>query len=109
MIAETQGWKGCTDAKCSYRKSQHLHKGNVVAFPESYSISQYPNYPNDLNAMHEAAKSLFFTQRQTYRQQLQLVMSKHFENALVVISECIDATAAQRAEAYLRALGLWEE
>ena len=60
------------------------------------------DYCNDLNAMHEAEKKLTFTQKR---------------DAVEIMSEItfykrwgyIYATARQRAEAFLRAVGKWEE
>ena len=61
-----------------------------------------PDYPNDLNAMHEAEKILTAQQRRSY-------VSYIFN---LPASECESntfATAAQRAKAFLRTLNLWEE
>ena len=61
-----------------------------------------PDYPNDLNAMHEAEKILTAQQRRTY-------VNRIFN---LPVSECESntfATAAQRAEAFLRTLNLWIE
>jgi hypothetical protein len=52
-VAEFDGWKGCVDVKCDYRKAQHLHKGSAIGFPEPYSTKRYPFYATDLNATHE--------------------------------------------------------
>jgi len=61
-----------------------------------------PDYLNDLNAMHEAEKILTAQQRRSY------------VNCLfnLPVSECESntfATAAQRAKAFLRTIGKWEE
>lgn len=58
-----------------------------------------PNYYGDLNAMHEAEKVLSPSQRVDYRLSLQFCLGK----------EDYWATAAQRAEAFLRTLNLWKE
>jgi len=76
-----------------------------------------PDYLNDLNAMHEAIGSLIYSKRKTYRLQLQQVMSEPLrrnkppvaDGITIAIEECIDATAPQRAEAFLRTVGKWEE
>lgn len=59
-----------------------------------------PDYLNDLNAMHEAEKVLADNQWTDYA------------NALTDLAPCsrrgmISATAAQRAEAFLKTLNLW--
>jgi EAL domain-containing protein (putative c-di-GMP-specific phosphodiesterase class I) len=60
-----------------------------------------PNYLNDLNAMHEAEKVLLLRQQADYHWLLEEVTdSKEFLQ--------VHATAAQRAEAFLRTLGKWE-
>ena len=61
-----------------------------------------PDFLNDLNAMHEAEKVIIERGDQTmldYDQELHLVTDGWKWNA----------TAAQRARAFLEALGLWEE
>lgn len=67
-------------------------------------IAGLPDYLNDLNAMHEAEKALlkiddFCGYWETY------------SNVLTAKMGCMDifhATAAQRAEAFLRTIGKWE-
>lgn len=66
---------------------------------------QPPNYLNDLNAIHEAEKALSEHQRDTYYQWLCLisrVKGKHVDYS-------VTATAAQRAEAFLKTLNMWKE
>jgi transposase len=58
-----------------------------------------PDYLNDLNAIHEAEKVLNNVQRERYR--TELVYSHAGRDVF--------ATAAQRAEAFLRTIGKWEE
>jgi hypothetical protein len=101
-IAEACGWGG--DGKCirdvikrhdeqtqrAYYQDRPLPKGGV------------PDYLNDLNAMHEAENTLNVSDEQiTYWQNtLQLVCDRH--NTITLM-----ATAAQRAEAFLRTIGKW--
>ena len=66
--------------------------------PENGPHSQIPNFCNDLNAMHEAEKILCATQMHHYGQWLQNIYGPIYR-----------ATAAKRAEAFLRTLGKWEE
>lgn len=61
-----------------------------------------PDYLNDLNAMHEAEKTL------TYAQGGQMTMWIEHMNCAGYGPQLF-ATAAQRAEAFLRTLGKWEE
>ena len=65
-----------------------------------------PDYPNDLNAMHEAEKLLLETDKwNTYEDYLCVVCSRINEFP----QELTHATAAQRAEAFLRTIGMWAE
>jgi hypothetical protein len=58
-----------------------------------------PDYLNDLNAMHEAEKTLSDDNLKSYRGWLVVVCNgEHWR-----------ATAAQRAEAFLRTIDKWEE
>ena len=60
-----------------------------------------PDYLNDLNAMHEAEKVLNQQQCRDYAGRLGRGADGCFLH--------VTATAAQRAKAFLRTLGLWEE
>ena len=61
-----------------------------------------PDYLNDLNAMHDAERILSPTSEIEWHNQLQNVCGCSWR-------VMIRATAAQRAEAFLRTLGRWEE
>jgi len=60
-----------------------------------------PNYCTDLNAMHEAERTLSTANMYVMEVQLKRVLSAR--------EFYFHATASQRAEALLRALGKWEE
>jgi hypothetical protein len=64
-----------------------------------------PDYLNDLNAMHEAEKILTHDQADSFTE---FLWSQNADNVLVD-SYIWHATAAQRAEALLKALNLWKE
>ncbi len=75
-------------------------------------ISDYNFDPlNDLNAMHEAEKVLNYKPVPEFDKQLHKVM--HLFDWQKGGSNCANyawhATAAQRAEAFLKCLGLWKE
>ena len=61
-------------------------------------VTNYPLYCTDLNAMHEAEKNLPIKKILIYFKKLEKLTSYWFR-----------ATARQRAEAFLRTLGKWEE
>jgi hypothetical protein len=86
-IAESCGWK--TDKR-----------GFGWLSPRGYYAPE-PDYLNDLNAMHDAEKALTSEQLEVYCNIL------HKPNHGVYWA--IHATASQRAEAFLRTIGKWEE
>lgn len=70
-------------------------------WPSALSWNWIPDYLNSLDAMHEAEDSrAMFLKYDKYRKTLQDVCESTFP---------ICATAAQRAEAFLKTLGLWTE
>jgi len=81
-IAEACGWKGCTEC------NDPICEDNFI-----------PNYCKNLNAMHQAEWSL--TDDQLWRMAREIERNDE--------QWYFRATARQRAEAFLRALGLWEE
>ena len=71
-----------------------------------------PDYLNDLNAMHEAEKYLAgypSKEWDNYIMDLHAVTQYTPSGKLSEIACITHATAAQRAEAFLRTLGLWKE
>jgi hypothetical protein len=73
-------------------------------FPQGSVVGSQgiPDYLNDLNAMHEAEKIAFKNG---------IIWGRYFDELLIVCGEKNDvatATAAQRAEAFLKTLNLWE-
>lgn len=108
----------------------HINMGNVwlsdPPLPEilvgrhpGYKMLQpVPRYTEDLNAVHNAVMSLPLEQRVEYRKNLQYIIvpeTKPGKACGVVLmgSEAYDqwfnATARQRAEAFLKTLDLWKE
>ena len=96
------------------------------AFPQCWTHDDYnmvfhdyelPNYTEDLNAMHEAESVCIGTvHAKKHGQMLQEVTGWHcvgivpdHARDLTHLSKLSRATAAQRAEAFLRTLNLWEE
>lgn len=62
-----------------------------------------PNYCNDLNAMHEAEKILSDESHADYACELVKTIRRNGE-----WFESVSATAAQRAEAFLKTINKWE-
>ncbi len=89
-IAKSCGWKGnliCRDL-------------NGDLWP-----SDLPNYCNDLNAMHEAEKTLTGLNRHAFCDMLLDTVADSPDH----LWEVLTATARQRAEAFLRTLGKWNQ
>ncbi len=73
-----------------------------------------PDYANDLNAMHEAWSTLDDYDKREFHVQLGFIVENETKNwdALLLLNQrslIANATARQRAEAFLRTLGLWKE
>lgn len=97
-IAETCGWTilrsplgGCGFA--AYAKD-----------PKENPQPGIPDYCTDLNAMHEAEKVL---EEKKFVKKYELTLGRNGGNRFEWSK--IHATARQRAEAFLRTLGKWEE
>jgi len=101
-IGEACGWKLVTDNP-EYEPYWEDPKGNMVAV--SNGVHRFPDYLNDLNAMHGAVKTLPQNIKPRYFACLCAVVSGAI--SLNGYSEATEATAAQRAEAFLRTLDLW--
>jgi hypothetical protein len=105
-IAKACGWvfpkgNGANGPFVIRPNGDHLwHDDNPVGVERALLWNYIPEYTSDLNAMHEAEVviiKLGYTAIRTYEDLLQKQ-----------IANIIFATAAQRAEAFLRALNLWE-
>lgn len=104
-MAEAVGWKPSetwekvrTAEHCVYRRGDELR-----------TTKELPDYLNDLNAMHEAEKVLqdrCFYWPNYVDELIKLVSSPTCPSNY---SQAICAIAAQRAEAFLRTIGKWEE
>lgn len=105
-IAEACGWERSDDEVKiqSWRHRDGLHHTTTL-----------PDYLNDLNACHEMEKVLTNNQRREYARQLVKVTPLQYETAnsndnndhRMAVFFVVNATAAQRAEAFLKAKGLW--
>ena len=95
-IAEACGWTEIEPCTCcdgvsrAYEPTPGAHKKHL------------PDFYNDLNAMHEAEKVLVRLQWLSYLRKLQTLCDES-------VIWPIHATAAQRAEAFLRTIRKWEE
>lgn len=98
-IAEACGWE--------------TNKRKWLAKPPNDSwqyLDTMPDYLNDLNAMHEAEKNLKPKQQVNYWNWVNKLAGNDPTNSIYLVwGDAIFATAAQRAEAFLRTLNLWED
>lgn len=72
----------------------------------------FPNYHGDLNAMHEAEKTLNVSDWRFYVVKLARVIAETHDIGVrpqVPTNVLIAATAAQRAEAFLRTINKWKD
>jgi hypothetical protein len=98
-IAEACGWKDCHESENWAATIGTLHEVNG----NQYAL--LADYLNDLNAMHEAEKILTENQLDYYAEWLKDGNSSGgFPSQLCHWH----ATAAQRAEAFLKTLNLWK-
>lgn len=66
--------------------------------------SDAPDFPNDLNAMHKAEKVGIMKMEGFFR-----IYVDHLVRITGRINGGVDATARQRAEAFLRTIGKWKD
>ncbi len=106
-IAEASGLFRIMPLKRTTRRGKDDPSGVELWYCEHHhggaaEYAKVPDYLNDLNAMHEAVAAQDEPVRRRFRGRLgQLCMEHNW-------GDPIDATAAQRAEAFLRTLNLWK-
>lgn len=103
-IAEACGWKNADHPDVMKFKQGWTTPEQWCMNPKGVLRLNHdrPDYLNDLNAMHEAEASLFGRNDWS---------ASKYETLLtrMTSSWAWHATAAQRAEAFLRTIGKWEE
>jgi len=96
-IAEACGYKYSESCGWFDKDGETYYLGN-----EDIVSPQIPEYTSDLNAMHEAMKTL--------SPKMGIEFCSHLDDMDILGDwDMLTATAAQRAEAFLRTLNLWEE
>ena len=93
-IAEACGW--------SYEKNETYAPDGAFWWSKN---PEFPDYLNDLNAMHEAEKTLNPIQAAEYAR---ILTSIAWQSEQPVFAP-MTAKADQRAEAFLKTLNLWKE
>lgn len=105
-IAQASGWTEIHDSGV-----WHHHK--LWGYPRlkpgqgGNSYHYLPDYCTDLNAMHEAEKVLSPQQEKDYFANIKEIVGDNIWYRTV--GKTYRATARERAEAFLRTLGLWKE
>jgi len=102
-IAKACGWNPPPEGM-----GNMTHGGSKFMSSEEWRKAHIPNYCNDLNAMHEAEKILTGKQRIIYADQLCIIWTGRDDRAIPIWFWITEATARQRAEAFLKTLGKWE-
>jgi hypothetical protein len=97
-IAEACGWRYSPTAAPEVKLAAIMRW--IAPGQPDWCETQLPDFLNDLNAMHEAEDVLTEAQKDAYVTTLCLEVQPE--------PELYHATAAQRAEAFLRTLNLWE-
>lgn len=123
-IAECCGWKwvgmhgskkhGYWYLNLKQENMPIAESGKFGGATPSYSL---PNYPEDLNAMHEACQTLGYDQSAQFVNELVRVImgtgekpsEEYLKSPLSSIRMAVNATAHQRAEAFLRTVGKWKD
>jgi hypothetical protein len=90
---------------CGYSKGWDYRYGWSATPWNEWCIKSLPDYLNDLNAMHEAEKILNQQQARDYAEHL----GHSAQDGTWAGCHIWYQSAAQRAEAFLRTLNLWEE
>ena len=108
-IAEACGWELKTRRAIGYGGET-----NAIQYywSKNECVGELPDYLNDFNAMHEAEQTLWqkdWASRHDFVDKLARILSPthghHQQSGL----DLLDATAAERAEAFLRTINKWEE
>jgi hypothetical protein len=110
-IAEACGWKGPFQLEWL---REYGREGEDVwemcgTNPEG-ERAPFSDYLNDLNAMHEAEDTLFGSVYDRYYNEIAKLIDPYDSNtARFADFAVINSTAAQRAEAFLKTIGKWED
>ena len=107
-ILKACGWTQLNFGSLTVWKHPETPKNGFTVVLDERDIIQgsfLPDYLNDLNAMHEAEKVLNMPQFMDYISELSLLVSHNKTSS--PCGRTVTATAAQRAEAFLRTLNLW--
>ena len=108
-IAEACGWTDCHKSLASNQEQEPHERCLIGNPPKGIVHRRLPDYLNDLNACHEMEKVLTTTEQQNRYQSnvAEICWADHDRADNQVVFNQLTATADQRAQAFLRTLGLW--
>lgn len=101
-IAEACGWKAVRGKTDKGYPLLLVPKNETISWVNARTI---PDFLNDLNAMHRAEQCLNGTQQGMYAAELDNLAFTNLHEDFAIIH----ATAAQRAEAFLKTIGKWKD
>ncbi len=104
-IARVVGWT-IRDAVCLTGATMWVHEKHPYGWRESKDL---PDYLTDLNACHEMEKVLTLRHCLEYTHHLGRMEQQDISSPQMAPRFSWHATAAQRAEAFLRCLSLWND
>lgn len=111
-IAEACGWKflGTFDIgmEAINPEGKKVSQGLAFSWQVLLAHSNVPDYLNDLNAMHEAVKSLRPETANEWADELTKITLLGANPHWTHWYHLANATARQRSEAFLRTLNLWK-
>ena len=88
--------------ECGWTNVSVAHRSGKAPGADYVGSEFISNYCHDLNAIHEAERML-------QNQFTPMIEETYWRNLQLIKPHPIYATARQKAEAFLRALGKWEE
>jgi hypothetical protein len=102
-LAEAAGWRLFSPFKNLWAPPKHVVEYECDAYP-------LPDYFNDLNAVHELEQQTWFKEwnlRDDFCDHLALIIDPLHGYRGLTVSDALQATATQRAEALGLTLNLW--
>lgn len=116
VIASLQGWTKINEVDRGFGVHPHwLTATDYLGRPiESPPIWEIPEYTKSLDAMHEVVMTLSEDQEDAFTHELLKMVAYHQpyrdgEQCFADYFKVANATARQRAEAYLKTVEKWEE
>ena len=106
-IAQACGWTNV--AHNTVFSGRKIARGVFGNSPSGGEYRLTPNYCGDLNDMHEAEMCIPEDKQALYDSHLVAIVGKETGLMPSLQFRCIHASAKQRAKAFLRTVGKWEE